>query len=54
MVLLGRNYKPFEKGYIEFLWKILGLRALDERQREQFFVFVKDCLVRSNTEPLFT
>lgn len=48
VVLLGKYFKPFEKSYVEFLWKILGLRALDERQREQFFIFVKDCLVRSN------
>ena len=52
--LLGKYYKPFEKSLVEQLWRILGMRAIDDRHREQFFLFVRDCLIKGNNEPLFT
>lgn len=48
LALLGKYYKPFEKSFVELLWKILGLRAIDDRQREQFFLFVRECLTRGS------
>lgn len=33
LALLGKYYKPFEKGFVEQLWKILGLRAIDDKHR---------------------
>jgi hypothetical protein len=45
IILLCRFQKPLERGVAEFLWKVLGLTGREEREREQFFVFLKE-LVR--------
>ena len=44
LVLLSKNLKPLEKVYTEYIWKILGLNSRDEKEREQFFIFVRDSL----------
>lgn len=43
-ILLCRYYKPLEKTYTSFLWRVLGLVSRDEKEREQFFIFVKEAL----------
>ena len=42
VILFCRFHKPLERGAAEFLWKVLGLTASDEKEREQFFVFLKE------------
>ena len=37
LVLLSKNLKPS-------IWKILGFNSRDEKEREQFFIFVRDSL----------
>ena len=45
LVLLSKNVKkPLEVIYTSRIWKILGINSRDEKEREQFFSFVKDCL----------
>ena len=43
-MLLSKNLKPLEKVYTEYIWKILGMNSRDEKEREQFFIFVRDSL----------
>lgn len=44
-VQLSKNLKrPLEVNCTMKIWKILGLNSRDEKEREQFFTFVKDCL----------
>jgi hypothetical protein len=45
IIMFCRFNKPLEKPYTEFLWRTLGTTGRDEREREQFFVFLKE-LVR--------
>jgi hypothetical protein len=42
IILFCRFHKPLERTTTEFLWKVLGLTASEEREREQFFVFLKE------------
>lgn len=45
IIIFCRFNRPLEKSITEFLWKVLGNTGRDEREREQFFVFLKE-LVR--------
>lgn len=44
IVLVCKFYKGLEKNQIEFIWKVLGLKSRDEKEREQFFAFLKEIL----------
>jgi hypothetical protein len=43
-ILLSKNYKLLDDVYTQYIWKILGLNSRDEKEREQFFNFVRDIL----------
>ena len=43
-IMLSKNYKPLDEVYMQFIWKILGLNSKEEKEREQFFNFVRDLL----------
>ena len=42
IILFSKTHKPLERNSTEFLWKVLGLTGRDEKEREQFFVFLKE------------
>jgi hypothetical protein len=47
LIMLSRNYKPLDDIYMQYIWKIL-MNSHDEKEREQFFGFVKDMLRNEN------
>ena len=38
----AENLEALEKNITEFIWKVLGTTGRDEKEREQFFVFLKE------------